>query len=129
MCDFGQLWICDNDADVSICPTTPDAMLIADCHEWDGLFSIHALNTDSDIRLTGWCDGKELGSFELKCKSQDVVSGTTRVVHAPEIMEPDGYSFPPGAYFGAGLWTIECMPHNGTKLLIKIEVRDWNSTD
>lgn len=129
MCDLGQLWICNDQSDISTCPTTQDALSIVDCNEWDGLFSIHARNTDCDVRLTAWCDGQETGTFKLDRTGQNAVTGKTRVVHAPALMEPDGYTFPAGAYFGAGLWTVQCEPDNGHTVLIKLLVSDWNSTE
>ena len=129
MRDFGLAWICETGADPSICPATGEGIPLVDCHEWDGLFSIHARDSLADIRLTGWCDGMETGTFELNRKNHHAVNGTTRVIHAPEIVEPDGYSFPPGAFFGAGLWAVECVPANDAAFVVKIQVRDWDSTD
>lgn len=129
MRDMGHLWICNDRSDNLSCPASPDALPIFDCHEWDGLFSIHAQNTDCDVRLTAWCDGQETGTFKLNRRGQNEIAGKTRVVHAPALIEPDGYAFPAGAYFGAGLWTVQCEPDTGLPVLIKILVRDWSSTD
>lgn len=129
MRDMGQVWICNDITNISTCPATPDAIPIIDCHEWDGLFSIHARNDDCDVRLTAWCDGNESGDFKLVRTGQNDVAGRTRVVHAPTLMEPDGWAFPAGAYFGAGLWTIQCNAYIGPPVLIKIFIGDWNATD
>ena len=129
MRDFGSLWLCDKDADPGSYPDTQQPIPIAGCHEWDGLFSVNAASTVVRVLLTAWCDGREDGSFKIENDGRVLASGMTRVVHAPELREPDGYTFPPGSHFGAGLWSIHCIADGSPQRLVKVEVRDWDATD
>ena len=129
MRSFGSLWLCDVHAERDSVPDANDSIPVTECHEWDGLFSVQAAAPGRRVSLTAWCDGRDAGQFAIEQDDVVVAHGNTRVVHAPELVESDGYTFPPGSHFGVGLWSIECESDGSPSRLIKIEILDWNSTD
>lgn len=79
--------------------------------------------------LIATCDNNHEGKFNLNCGERVLLKGNAHVVRAPAIVEEDGFTFPPGAHFGAGLWEIECVATDGQRYRAIAEVCDWTSTD
>jgi hypothetical protein len=124
--DYGQVWWSSDSASL---PPIVQWHRIEDCHEWDGLFSISASNGAQRLFLTAFCDNSEEGSFNIEENGARIAEGKTRVTRAPTLVEDDGYTFPAGAYFGAGNWEVECEASGDRCYRVIAEVRHWKSTD
>lgn len=126
MVNYGRVWWSRRDSPV---PPIEQWAPIDDCHEWDGLFSISASDGTRRLSFTAFCDNCQAGSFKLEENGAGIVEGRSRVTRAPTLVEDDGYTFPSGAYFGAGKWELECETSSGDCYRVIAEVRDWASTD
>ena len=84
---------------------------------------------ECEVCVTACCHNAFDGKFEIREGGHTVAEGTLRVSKAPELREPDGYTFPAGAHFCAGDWHIECATVDGVIFHVHAQVRDWTATD